>query len=128
MEIEYNVQENDKLWTIAEEYLGKGHLYTRILEWNAIPNQNLVVPGTRLKLRIPKQKRPATRETPAPRTFRYKIRGGDTLARLARRYYGSEDDWKRIYEANRASLASPHKLTVGKELTIPNPKRDGEGR
>lgn len=44
---------------------------------------------------------------------------GDTLYRLARQYYDDASRWRAIYEANRGTLSSPHKLYVGQELMIP---------
>ena len=44
---------------------------------------------------------------------------GDTLYRLAREYYDDASQWRSIYEANRGTLTSPHKLYVGQELMIP---------
>lgn len=53
-----------------------------------------------------------------PRT--HKIGDGDTLAKLARRYLGSEDRRLEIYDANREVLTSPDVLPIGVELKIPD--------
>lgn len=47
------------------------------------------------------------------------VEKGDTLYRLARKYYDDQSRWRTIYDANRGTLSSPHKLFVGQELTIP---------
>lgn len=44
---------------------------------------------------------------------------GDTLYKLARRFYSDQSQWKEIYDANRDLLADPHKLRVGQQLVIP---------
>ncbi len=44
---------------------------------------------------------------------------GETLTRIARRYYGNSDRWAEIYDANRASLPNPAALTIGMKLRIP---------
>ncbi len=44
---------------------------------------------------------------------------GDTLSRIARKYYGASGDWQKIAEANKAILPDPTKLKVGMVLTIP---------
>ena len=49
----------------------------------------------------------------------YTVRGGDTLAGIARKLYGDANAWKLIFEANRDQLESPHSLKVGQELEIP---------
>ena len=49
----------------------------------------------------------------------YRVKGGDTLAGLAGRFYENRQEWKKIYQANRDRLASPHQLKEGQELIIP---------
>ena len=49
----------------------------------------------------------------------YVVRKGDTLYKLARRFYNDEARWRDIWEANRASLGSPDKLSIGMKLVIP---------
>jgi nucleoid-associated protein YgaU len=44
---------------------------------------------------------------------------GDTLAGIAKEYYGRETAWRVIYEANRDRLANPHKLKLKMRLRIP---------
>jgi phage tail protein X len=44
---------------------------------------------------------------------------GDKLPALAKRYLGSADRFREIYEANRAVLNSPDLLPIGVELVIP---------
>jgi nucleoid-associated protein YgaU len=49
----------------------------------------------------------------------YTVQKGDTLYRLARRFYNDQARWRDIWEANQARLADPHKLQVGMKLIIP---------
>lgn len=44
---------------------------------------------------------------------------GDTLSSIALRYYGTSAGWRFLYEANKTTVPSPDKLSVGMELTIP---------
>ena len=47
---------------------------------------------------------------------------GETLSILARRYYGSAQAYRRIYEANRRAIgADPSLVEIGTLLTIPCP-------
>lgn len=65
---------------------------------------------------------PAVR--PAAQTT-YVVQPGDTLGRIAARFYGDTKKWQVIYEANRASLpGGPQSLRVGQTLVIPK----AEGR
>jgi LysM repeat protein len=50
----------------------------------------------------------------------YVVRAGDTLRSIARRMYGDENGWRRIYQANRSEIANPDSLVVGSELRIPS--------
>lgn len=47
------------------------------------------------------------------------VQKGETLYALARMYYSDQSKWRVIYEANRASMSSPHSLRAGQELIIP---------
>jgi len=49
----------------------------------------------------------------------YIVKSGDTLGRLAQKYYGDFLKWTRIYEANRQSLKTPDYIFVGQKLIIP---------
>jgi chromosome segregation ATPase/phage tail protein X len=44
---------------------------------------------------------------------------GDTLSRIAKRYYGDTERWADIYEANRRVVRSPQALQLGTRLRIP---------
>jgi LysM repeat protein len=44
---------------------------------------------------------------------------GDTLARIARKYYGNSGTWPKILEANKATLEDPTKLKPGMVLVLP---------
>ncbi len=49
----------------------------------------------------------------------YIVRRGDTLSKISQTYYGSATQWRKIFEANRATLPTPDKLTPGQKLIIP---------
>ena len=57
----------------------------------------------------------------APRvsTKDYVIKSGDTLWAIAKREYGDGNDWKRIYEFNKAALPNPNRPKKGTHLKIP---------
>jgi nucleoid-associated protein YgaU len=43
---------------------------------------------------------------------------GDTLSKIAKRYYGDANQYPRIFEANRDQLSDPDKIRVGQELKL----------
>lgn len=49
----------------------------------------------------------------------YKVVAGDSLSRIAKRFYGNANDYPRIFEANRDQLSDPDKIKVGQELRLP---------
>lgn len=51
----------------------------------------------------------------------YQVRGGDNLTEISRRVYGHTGAWEAIYRANRDRMISPHVLSVGQVLAIPEP-------
>ena len=73
----------------------------------------------------PAAAQPAAAVTPAapvatptgPRS--HTVVSGDTLAKMARTYYGNTGAWPKILEANKATLDDPRKLKPGMVLVIP---------
>jgi nucleoid-associated protein YgaU len=56
----------------------------------------------------------------APRI--HQVAAGDTLEKIAAKYYGNPERWSLIYDANLALLRDGRSLTPGMELTIPAEK------
>lgn len=48
---------------------------------------------------------------------RYTVKAGDTLARIALRFYDNPNEWRRIAKAS--GIRDPRRLKVGTRLTIP---------
>jgi nucleoid-associated protein YgaU len=49
----------------------------------------------------------------------YVVVAGDSLSKIAKRYYGDANKWNRIYEANRDQIKNPDLIHPGQRLTIP---------
>jgi LysM repeat protein len=49
----------------------------------------------------------------------YVVKVGDTLSKLAERFYSSTSKWEKIFEANRETLKNPNYIYVGMKLVIP---------
>ena len=57
---------------------------------------------------------------PAPATAqKYTVQPGDTLSKIAKRFYGDANAYMKIFEANSNQLDDPNKIKVGQELIIP---------
>jgi nucleoid-associated protein YgaU len=57
---------------------------------------------------------------PAVEPQSYVVVPGDSLSKIAKRYYGDASQWRRIYEANRDQLSNPDLIHPGQRLKIPN--------
>ncbi len=49
----------------------------------------------------------------------YKVRSGDTLSKIAERFYGKAADWGYIYHENAKTVANPNLIFEGESLDIP---------
>ncbi len=51
----------------------------------------------------------------------YVVTVGDSLWKIAQKYYGSGVKWQIIYQANKTTIKSPALIFVGQSLIIPSP-------
>lgn len=51
--------------------------------------------------------------------FNYRVKSGDSLYMLGLRFYGDNDGWQIIFQAN-PNIYEPQKLEIGQILLIPN--------
>ena len=131
--IEYVVQEDDSMWTIADQWFEDPTRWQEIARANPGINPDRLRVGQRLYL--PAQKTagpvglnravdlenqgPAPAQRAAQRTY-YSVRSGDTLSTIAQKYYQSGSRWRVIYDANRSAIGwDPNRLKVGTRLVIP---------
>lgn len=49
----------------------------------------------------------------------YVVVSGDSLSKIAKRYYGDANKWPRIHEANRDQIKNPDLIHPGQRLKIP---------
>lgn len=49
----------------------------------------------------------------------YTVQSGDTLSKIAKRFYGNANDYNKIFAANRDKLDDPDQIQVGQQLTLP---------
>ena len=49
----------------------------------------------------------------------YRVKKGDTLSSLTKRFYGEGVCWNKIYNANKSKIKNPNVLIPGTELIIP---------
>lgn len=67
--------------------------------------------------------RPAQQPAPAKAPERkqeiYTVQAGDSLSKIANKYFGDMKQWPRIFDANRNVLSDPDKIQPGQKLVIP---------
>jgi nucleoid-associated protein YgaU len=49
----------------------------------------------------------------------YTVQPGDSLSKIAQRYYGDASHYMRIFEANHDQLTDPNQIQTGRRLVIP---------
>jgi nucleoid-associated protein YgaU len=54
-----------------------------------------------------------------PYTQTYVVVSGDTLSKIAQKYYGDPALYTKIFQANRDVLSDPNKISPGQKLRIP---------
>ena len=71
-------------------------------------------PKPKPRKKVPPKKTPA----PKPRARYYTVRPGDSLSKIAQKYY-HKPDWQRIYNANKRKIHNPNLIIPGTRLLIP---------
>jgi nucleoid-associated protein YgaU len=51
---------------------------------------------------------------------KYTVKSGDTLSKISQQFYGSANEYMRIFYANRDKLSDPDKIQAGQQLIIPS--------
>jgi nucleoid-associated protein YgaU len=78
------------------------------------PNFSNVVSGSSSTAPSP------TQPGAAPGQMRtYEVQPGDNLSKIAKKFYGKSNSWKRIFEANKDIIYNPDLIQPGWTLKIP---------
>jgi nucleoid-associated protein YgaU len=69
----------------------------------------------------PEQAESSTQKKPdaSPASRTHTVASGETLSKIAKKYYGTSTNWKRIAEANPKSVGKNGEVRVGVKITIP---------
>jgi nucleoid-associated protein YgaU len=57
---------------------------------------------------------------PKPELKTYTVVSGDSLSKIAKKFYGDATHWQRIFEANKDIIKNPDLIHPGQVLKIPN--------
>ena len=83
------------------------------------PSPALIVSGAAETAQAPAASDKKAPTADAATETTYKVSSGDTLWKIADKFYGEGEKWKVIYEANKDKLSSPGTIVPGQELVIP---------
>jgi nucleoid-associated protein YgaU len=61
----------------------------------------------------------STAPTVEPAVQTYTVVSGDSLSKIAKKFYGESNKWKQIFEANREVIKNPDVIYPGQTLKIP---------
>ncbi len=107
-QIDYTVQPGDSLWTISREYKVS---VKKLARWNSMAPRDTIRPGQKLKIwtKIPKN----ANASGVIRKVNYKVRNGDSLARIAQKFQVGVNDIVRWNALNKNKYLQP-----GQSLTL----------
>jgi len=130
----HTIRNGDTLSSISKKYFGDSNEWRKIIAENPGLNprvlsigKKIVIPGSSSRGAIEGHgsggaARRADSSSPEAdkKTTRYhKVRKGETLDKIARRYYRDANKWKKIMNANKVAISDPKKLRIGAKLRIP---------
>jgi len=55
----------------------------------------------------------------ADATQTYTVVAGDTLSKIARKFYGQANNWNKIFQANKDQIKNPDMIRPGQVFKIP---------
>ncbi len=56
----------------------------------------------------------------APTARMYIVQSGDSLSKIAKKFYGNANSWKKIFDANKDVVKNPDMIQPGWNLQIPD--------
>jgi nucleoid-associated protein YgaU len=116
----YTTEEGESLWMISVQELHDGKRWREILALNPDLPEDGEGLAAGLTIRLPAAETSPAAPEPAPaETWPYDIQEGDTLAGVAKRFYGDGTlpTWKEILAVNPG--LDPDKLQVGQTVKLP---------
>jgi nucleoid-associated protein YgaU len=84
------------------------------------PDFSDVVSGSSSTAASPAGGNPGAKTDDTTKTTRvYVVQGGDSLSKIAKKFYGDANSWKRIFDANRDVVKNADLIQPGWKLRIP---------
>lgn len=83
--------------------------------WNSIKQVDAGYGDLTADIRVDSSRAPA----PVNAAKTHTVQPGDTLSKISKQFYGSPNQYMKIFEANRNQLSDPDKIRAGQQLVIP---------
>jgi len=134
----YTVQAGDISWeriAARREVYGDRRLWRAVAQANPLTTSDRLRAGVKLKIAVDPENNQEGKtvwvDEPVPGSARsaggsgakaevtYEIKGDDTLWSIARQFYGSGANWRKIYDANREVIKNPDRPPTGAMIRIP---------
>jgi nucleoid-associated protein YgaU len=128
----YKVQSNDNLFKIARKHYGDGQKWIKIYEANSdsMPDSNSLYVGQELLIPDITGEKEANEVAQTPVSGKldnersinvdtHTVEAGETLYRIAEKYYDDPGVWIKILEANEDTIEDEGSLKEGQVLIIP---------
>lgn len=126
--LKHTIRRNETLGAISRKYYRRESAWRIIKQANPGIDERRLKPGTEIIIPSLAGTRPVggdplpVRRAP-PGTERggrwHVVANGESLRRIARREYGAERHWKRIYAANKGRIRSPSLVRAGQRIFLP---------
>ncbi len=100
--ITHTVKEGESLTGIAKIYYGSDERYIILSEYNNIPNPKKIEVGHKIVI---------------PKSIKYKIKKGDSLAQIAKKYLDDKERYKVLMEIN--AISDPKSVSIDQIIKIP---------
>jgi nucleoid-associated protein YgaU len=127
---QYDVRPGESLSVIAQRYYGSVRFTDALAEFNGLDDPDLLRAGHHLRMPPASEltgPRPdvaavgpsAAPADATPTCASYRIRPGDSLSGIARRFLHSPGQWRALYELNRDVIDDPDNIRVGSVIKVP---------
>ena len=84
--------------------------------------KSVKVKKTKSKVSGVKKSRQTTNSPKPKKAMTYKVKKGDCLWKIAKKYYGQGGNWQKIFAANKGKISNPNLIYPGQEFVIPGSK------
>jgi nucleoid-associated protein YgaU len=128
----YTVQKGDWLAKISKHIYGSAGMWKEVAQENGLDNPHRILPGQKITFKVTNDQSRSFSESYAQvkwhdntqvrrgeeGVYDVVVAKGDSLSKIAERFFGDYNGWQRIYEANKDQITNPNLIFVGQKLTF----------